>query len=75
MLVSGASTINSSLNVVGNMIGSGTALTNLNYYSITNPPAIVSLNNHSTFISTLKISGNTTLNNVTACMSSLNVFK
>jgi hypothetical protein len=38
LLVSGASTINSSLNVVGNVIGSGTALTNLNYNAITNRP-------------------------------------
>jgi hypothetical protein len=73
LLVSGASTINSSLNVVGNIIGSGTALTNLNYNAITNPPAIVSFNNPATFVSSLNVSGTTTLNNVTTCMSSLNV--
>jgi hypothetical protein len=32
-----ATTINSSFNVVGNIIGSGTALTNLNYNAILNP--------------------------------------
>ena len=32
------STLLSSLNIVGNIIGSGTALTNLNYNSITNRP-------------------------------------
>ena len=34
---------------------------------------MVSFNNPSTFISTLNISGNTTLNNATTCISSLNV--
>jgi hypothetical protein len=38
--VSGASTVLSSLNIVGNFIGSGTALTNLNYNAITNNPDI-----------------------------------
>jgi hypothetical protein len=37
-----ATTINSSLNIVGNIIGSGTALTNLNYNAILDPPATVS---------------------------------
>ena len=73
LLVSGASTVLSSLNITGNIIGSGTALTNLNYNAILNPTAIVSFNNPSTFRSTLNISGNTTLNNATTCMSSLNV--
>ena len=36
LFVSGASTLLSSLNIVGNIIGSGTALTNLNYNAITN---------------------------------------
>jgi hypothetical protein len=67
----------SPLNVVGNIIGSGTALTNFNYYAIIaailNLPSIVSLNNPSTLISTLNISENTTLNNITLCRSSLNV--
>jgi hypothetical protein len=73
LLVSNASTLLSSLNVVGNIIGSGTALTNLNYNSILNPPSSISFNNPSTFISTLNISGNATLNNVSTCVSSLNV--
>jgi hypothetical protein len=38
--VSGASTVLSSLNIVGNFVGSGTALTNLNYNAITNNPDI-----------------------------------
>ena len=41
LLVSGASTLLSSLNVVGNIIGSGTALTNLNYNAITNRPGSI----------------------------------
>jgi hypothetical protein len=71
--VSNASTLLSSLNIVGNIIGSGTALTNLNYNSILNPPSSISFNNPSTFISTLNISGNATLNNASTCISSLNV--
>ncbi len=66
-----ATTINSSLNVVGNIIGSGTALTNLNYNAITNPPAVVSFSNPGASISTLNISGNATLNNITTCRSLL----
>ena len=54
-MVSGASACSSSLNVVGNIIGSGTALSNLNYNSILNSPAIVNLNNPTPFISTGKI--------------------
>ena len=73
LLVSNASTLLSSLNVVGNIIGSGTALTNLNYNAILNPPSTVSFNNPSTLISTLNVSGATTLNNATTCISSLNV--
>ena len=38
LFVSGASTLLSTLNVVGNIIGSGTALTNLDYNAITNRP-------------------------------------
>ena len=34
---------------------------------------MVSFNNPSTFISTLNISGNTTLNNAATCISSLNI--
>ncbi len=50
LLVSGASTMLSSLNVVGNIIGSGTALTNINYNAILNPPTTISFNNPSTLI-------------------------
>ncbi len=57
----------------GNIIASGTALTSSNYNAITNPPSLVSLNNLSTFVSTLNVSGNTTLNNATTISSSLNV--
>ncbi len=67
----------SSLNVQGNIIGSGTAITNLNYNAILNPPTLINFNNASTFLSTLFVSGTATLNNATtcnmSCMSSLNV--
>ncbi len=59
------------INVIGNIIGSGTAFTNLNYNAITSPPIIVSFNNPGTFISTLNISGNATLNNATTINSTL----
>ncbi len=58
---------------MGNIIGSGTVLTNLNYNSISNPPAIISFNNPATFISTLNLSGNTTINNSVTLVSTLNV--
>jgi hypothetical protein len=58
-------------NVVGFIAGNGTALKSNN--AITNPPALVNLNAPATFISTLNVSGNTTLNNVTTMNSSLNV--
>ena len=45
LLVSGASTCLSSLNIVGGIIGSGSALTNLNYNAILNPPTMISFNN------------------------------
>ena len=71
-----ATTINSSLNVVGNIIGSGTALTKLNYNAIFNRPTfLVSLNNPSTFISTLTVSGSTILNNSTTINSPLNILR
>ena len=73
LVVSNASTLLSSLNITGNIIGSGTALTNLNYNAILNPPSIVSFNNPATFISTLNVSGRTTLNNAATLISSLNV--
>ena len=69
----GASTHLSTLNVVGNIIGSGTALTNLNYNAITNPPAIINLNNPVTLISSLNVSGNSNFNNSITLNSSLNV--
>jgi hypothetical protein len=69
----GASTHLSTLNIVGNIIGNGTALTNLNYNAITNPPTIINMNNPATFVSSLNVSGNTTLSNTTTCLSSLNV--
>ena len=55
--ISGATTLNSTLNIIGNIIGSGTALTNLNYNAISNPPTIPNLNNPCTFLSTLFVSG------------------
>jgi hypothetical protein len=61
LFVFGASTLLSSLNVVGNILDSGTELTNLNYNSILNPPACTSCNNPSTFVSTLCVSGSTSL--------------
>jgi hypothetical protein len=71
LVVSNSTTLLSSLNVVGNIIGSGTAFTNLNYNSILNPPLIVSSNNPTTLISTLNVSGITTLSNNLVCNSSL----
>ena len=47
LLVSGASTCLSSLNIVGGIIRSGSALTNLNYNAILNPPTMISFNNPS----------------------------
>ena len=44
LIVNGDSTYLSSLNVVGNIIGSGTALTNLNYGSVINPPDLTLYN-------------------------------
>ena len=61
------------LNVQGNIIGSGSSLTNLNYNAILNPPTLINFNNSSTFQSSLYVSETTTLNNATTCMSSLNV--
>ena len=42
--LNGAITCISTLNIVGNIIGSGTALTNLNYNAISNPPTIPNFN-------------------------------
>ena len=48
-------------------------MTNLNYNAILNPPAIISYNTPATFLSTLNISGNTTLNNKTIIKGILNI--
>ena len=77
--VSGTTTLNNytiisgSLNVSGGIYGSGSALTNLNYNAITNPPAIVNLNNPTTFVSSLFVSGNSTFQGASTRLSSLNV--
>ena len=63
-------TVLSSLNVDGNIIGSGTALTNLNYDSITNKPSLTLFNNPITCVSSLNVSGNSNLNNLNASGSS-----
>ena len=69
--LNGTTTCMGTLNVVGNIIGNGTAITNLNYNAISNPPTIISFNNPGTFVSILNISGNATLNNVTTINSTL----
>jgi hypothetical protein len=71
--LSNNTTINGALNVTGGINGSGSGLTNLNYSSIYNPPAIPNLNNASTFISSLNVSGFTRLSNNTTINGSLNV--
>ena len=43
-LITTNATVLSTLNVAGNIIGSGTALSNLNYGSITNPPDLTQYN-------------------------------
>jgi hypothetical protein len=70
--LSNNTTINGTLNVTS-IIGSGSGLTNLNYSSIYNPPAIPNLNNASTFISSLNVSGTTRLSNNTTINGTLNV--
>ena len=58
LFVSGTSIFqgaSSTLTIVGNIIGSVTALTNLNYNAITNPPTIPNLNYPITCLSTLNI--------------------
>jgi hypothetical protein len=54
-------TVLSTLNVAGNIIGSGTALSNLNYDSITNKPSLTLFNNPITCVSTLNVSSNSNL--------------
>ncbi len=73
------------MNVNGSINGSGSGSTNLNYNNIYNPPAIVNLNDPTTFISSFNVSGNTalqgsltvtgatSLRGATTCVSSLNV--
>jgi hypothetical protein len=56
LLVSGSSTVLSSLNITVNIIGSGTAFTNSNYNAILNPPTIISYNTPATFLATFNIS-------------------
>jgi hypothetical protein len=62
-----------SLNVTVYIIGSGTALTNLNYDAMKNAPSTDNFNVPSTFISPLNIFGSTTLNYASTCRASLNV--
>ena len=63
--VSGTTTLSNytiitrALNLSGAIYGSGTAITNLNYNAILNSPTIVNLNNPTTFLSSLFVSGNT----------------
>ena len=71
--LNGAITCSSTLNIIGNIIGSGTALTNLNYNSILNPPTIPNLNNPCTFIFTLFVSGTTIFQNASTCLNTLNI--
>ena len=71
--ISGATTLNSTLNIIGNIIGSGTALTNLNYNAISNPPTIPNLNNPCTFLSTLFVSGTSILQNASTHLSTLTI--
>ena len=63
--LNGATTCISTLNVIGNIIGSGTALTNLNYNSILNPPTIPNFNGPCTLVSSLFVSGSTCLSTFT----------
>jgi hypothetical protein len=69
--LSNNTTINGSLNVTGAITGSGSGLTSLNYNNIFNPPAMPNFNNASTFVSSLNVSGNTTLQGFLTCLSTL----
>jgi len=69
-LIATNATVLSTLNVAGNIIGSGTALTNLNYDSITNKPSLTLFNNPITCVSSLNVSGNSNLNNLNVSGSS-----
>ena len=66
-ILNGFTTCMLSLNVVGNFVGSGTALTNLNYNAILNPPTLISFKIASTFLSSLYVSGTITFKNATTC--------
>jgi hypothetical protein len=57
----GAGTDILTINGNGTIIGNGTALTNLNYNAILNKPTLIDYNNPATFMSTLNVSGITTL--------------
>ena len=69
-LITTNATVLSTLNVAGNIIGSGTALTSLNYDSITNKPSLTLFNNPITCVSSLNVSGNSNLNNLNVSGSS-----
>jgi hypothetical protein len=56
--------------VAGNIIGSETALSNLNYDSIVNKPDLTLFNNPITCVSSLNVSGNSNLNNLNVSGSS-----
>ncbi len=71
LLVSGASTLLSSLNAAGNVTGSRKTLTNLNYNAIMNPSSTANFNNPSILISTLNVSETTTLNNAATCRANI----
>ena len=57
----------------GYIIGNGSALTNLNWSAVSNPPVIPNLNNPITCLSTLFVSGTSIFNNPSTCSSTLNV--
>ncbi len=71
--LNGATTCMGTLNVVSNIVGNGTALTNLNYNAISNPPTIITFNNPATFASTVNVSSTTILNNATTINTTLNI--
>jgi hypothetical protein len=55
-------------------IGSGTALTNLNYDSITNELSLTLFDNPRTCVSTLNISGNSYLNNLNVSGATMYIY-
>jgi hypothetical protein len=56
-ILKGNATASENLNVRSCIIGSGSALTNLNYNSISNPPTISNFNSACTLTSSLCVSG------------------